>query len=786
MKVAVVASTLAEAGVEAQTTFGMDATSEAFRILSSGLYSDKISAVLREVSCNALDAHVVAGVPDRPIEVQLPTVLEPTLRIRDFGPGLDEQQIVEIYTRYFRSDKRESNALIGGKGLGSKSPFCYTDSFNVTVAQNGEKRLYVAHIGARGMPVLSLMGRTGADASWPQGLEVSFPVKPKDIPEFHAKAACIFRWFRVLPRIIGGVPAKAVEAAFDGETFAIVPTETGIGYLLMGNVVYPIQREAIPQRSTAEDILLQNGLVLKAPIGAVSPTASREGLEYSPADRRAIRGLLSVAMDELRERLKDLALHEEANEWQTRNRIRRKLAVEGGRVLYHPSLISQLFPSGPNPIESRAKIVARLTETGVSAPCDIGSSGATRVFAYGHHQGKARPLSRTEVIDGELVVSRGIRLRLSYSADATIVVMDTPAADQRIRARFRDMGAAWSEAMVLGVSGPEARETAERLSEIFGGIEIVSASSWPAPAKPKKGPATRASAARESAVKHYSQVLRPADSPEGRGQLKLSCPSASMDLVSIGESGRYFIIARDTTPALREFMNRTPEGGRYITAQILGALWDAYEEARCQGVDLPVIDGALVLANAQPCRSLEKDGWRDLVCVLRERLLAHRERLVEGFSDLINLWSVHENPHSWRTMDTFGMAAVLSDLPPTSQAWVALEPVVRSKPAFARWIEEFRALKDGTRNSGAESARRQVALREALNGAVALLGVVHGSRMDYAELAAVERMENRRFPLLATLNASWVRHLLAHKDNAGQIPGVAKMLQTALSIEVGV
>ena len=38
MKVAVVASTLAESGIEAQTTFGMEATSEAFRILSSGLY----------------------------------------------------------------------------------------------------------------------------------------------------------------------------------------------------------------------------------------------------------------------------------------------------------------------------------------------------------------------------------------------------------------------------------------------------------------------------------------------------------------------------------------------------------------------------------------------------------------------------------------------------------------------------------------------------------------------------------------------------------------------------
>jgi hypothetical protein len=114
MRLAVVTSTLAEAGVEAQTTFAMEATSEAFRILSSGLYSDKISAVLREVSCNALDAHVVAGTPDLPIEVQLPTVLDSTLRIRDYGPGLDELQMVDIYTRYFKSDKRESNDLIGG------------------------------------------------------------------------------------------------------------------------------------------------------------------------------------------------------------------------------------------------------------------------------------------------------------------------------------------------------------------------------------------------------------------------------------------------------------------------------------------------------------------------------------------------------------------------------------------------------------------------------------------------------------------------------------------------
>jgi hypothetical protein len=785
MKVAVAASTLAESGIEAQTTFGMDATSEAFRILSSGLYSDKISAVLREVSCNALDAHVVAGTPDLPIEVQLPTVLDPTLRIRDFGLGLDEQQMVDTYTRYFRSDKRDSNDLIGGKGLGSKSPFCYTDSFNVTVAQNGEKRLYVAHIGARGVPVLSLMGRTGTDSAWPQGLEVSFPIKPKDISEFHTKAERIYRWFRVLPRIIGGVPIKAVEAAFEGETFAVLPAETS-SYLLMGDVAYPISQEAIPGRSSVEDILLQRGLVLKAPIGAVSPTASREGLEYSPADRRAIRALLSVAMDELRERLKDLALHEEATEWLTRRRIRRKLALENCGVLANLSVIGPLFPKGPDPVEFRDKIVSRLTDTNYRAPREVGSKGTTRVFVYGYHQGKHRPMSRTEVIDGELAAFRGMPLSVSYSADAVVAIMDSPAVDKRIRAKFRSEGEAWKEAKVLGVSGPDAQEMAQRISESFGGLEIVNASSWPMPAESKPSPDAQTKDAKASAFTHYSQVLRPTDPPDGRGQLKLSRPLANTDLASIGESGRYYVIARNTLPAFGEFMNRTPKGGRYISAKILDALWSAYEEARGQGLDLPVIDGVLVLANAQPCRSLEKDGWRDLVCVLCERLLAHRERLVEGFSDLPNLWSSHENPCSWRTTDGFGMAAVLAEIPTSAQAWEALEPVVRSAPAFARWVDEFRALKDGIGNGGSEADRRQVALREALNGAVALLGVVHGSRMDYVELSSVDRMENRRFPLLAMLDKTWIRSVLAHKDNTEHLPHVVKMLQTALSIEVGV
>lgn len=50
----------------------------AFEILSSGLYSNKIKAIVRELGCNAYDSHVAAGHPEKPFDVHIPTMLSPT------------------------------------------------------------------------------------------------------------------------------------------------------------------------------------------------------------------------------------------------------------------------------------------------------------------------------------------------------------------------------------------------------------------------------------------------------------------------------------------------------------------------------------------------------------------------------------------------------------------------------------------------------------------------------------------------------------------------------------
>jgi hypothetical protein len=100
------------------SNFAIKSTAKSFQILSSGLYANKIRAVIRELSCNATDSHTAAGTQDTPFDVHLPNSLEPYFSIRDYGIGLSQDQVTSIYTTYFESTKSGSNDYIGALGLG--------------------------------------------------------------------------------------------------------------------------------------------------------------------------------------------------------------------------------------------------------------------------------------------------------------------------------------------------------------------------------------------------------------------------------------------------------------------------------------------------------------------------------------------------------------------------------------------------------------------------------------------------------------------------------------------
>ena len=117
-------------------------------LLRDAIYSDKVLAVLREYSANAWDEHRQSGRGDLPIKVTLPTAVDPTLTIRDFGRGLSHKDVFTVFTQYGESSKRTDSSAVGMLGIGSKSGFAYTDSFTVTSWHSGGKRVYAAVLDA--------------------------------------------------------------------------------------------------------------------------------------------------------------------------------------------------------------------------------------------------------------------------------------------------------------------------------------------------------------------------------------------------------------------------------------------------------------------------------------------------------------------------------------------------------------------------------------------------------------------------------------------------------------
>ena len=265
-------------------------SAKAFKILSDGLYSNKIRAVIRELSCNALDSHVGAGKADIPFEVHLPTMLEPWFSVRDFGLGLNGDQVTNIYTTYFESTKTDSNDYIGALGLGSKSPFSYTENFTVTAVKDGMKRIYSAFINEMGVPSIAEMSEELTDEG--NGVEVKFSVTDRyDYNSFVYESQEVFRWFKNQPKITG---VNFSYSKPDYKEQNIVPgvhiLNGGNSMALMGNIAYPLSKMSEPEKHFGELAgLLGCSILLEFGIGELDFAASREELSYVPLTINSIK-----------------------------------------------------------------------------------------------------------------------------------------------------------------------------------------------------------------------------------------------------------------------------------------------------------------------------------------------------------------------------------------------------------------------------------------------------------------------------------------------------------------
>lgn len=290
MKLGMQERTNISSGVLDSTKVEFEANAVSFYAQVTGLAKDKVRYPMRELCSNAWDES------KGNFEVQLPTSLDPTFRVRDYGPGMSHETMKNVYARLYASTKRSDNGKVGGWGLGSKSPFAYliTDngagSYTVTSYHGGMMRSYVMSLSSEGELMMDLMIEAPTTERF--GLEVSFAVRKEDIHDFRRAARDVLWGFNPRPTVTPAVEWDDPVIQTQGSNWTNYKTGTVPFYgphVRMGCAVYPFDLDQIKSTGflTEDDCIL-----FEAPIGSLKVTLSREAIAYSDGTKATLGNLV--------------------------------------------------------------------------------------------------------------------------------------------------------------------------------------------------------------------------------------------------------------------------------------------------------------------------------------------------------------------------------------------------------------------------------------------------------------------------------------------------------------
>jgi hypothetical protein len=296
---------------DASTRMTFDSASIAHIIRSlTNMYSDPYAAIAREYAGNAYDSHIMAN-QSKPIEITTPTDLNSSFIVRDFGIGMSRTELVDIYSKYGASTKRDTNNQIGAFGLGAKSALALVSSFTVLSVKDGKKNTVIVSKDETGVGALNFFEEQNTDAE--NGVTITIPV-----PKAHLMRTAVAGLFLGWPQGMVKVDGVLIEDTVHNPEFFTPIDEAG--YLivsknekanryyysdnlpvkaLVGPVSYEIKKELFIDiiSKTGSNLWDDKGkirlaalknLVLRLPNGSVDLTPSRETLIFNSRTKKAI------------------------------------------------------------------------------------------------------------------------------------------------------------------------------------------------------------------------------------------------------------------------------------------------------------------------------------------------------------------------------------------------------------------------------------------------------------------------------------------------------------------
>jgi hypothetical protein len=298
---------------------------------------------------NAFDAMQDAGKADQPIKIQIPNALNDYyFSVRDFGNSMCEETIKNVYMRVNTSTKSKSNTAIGGFGIGSKTPWAYTDTYILTTYLNGLETKY-ALVKGRSSVQIVYQGET----TQKNGTEVIFKVDDNDEKRFAEAIQRISLCAKTKPEINGDMSLDFKEKDIISPSVSIVSSDildSQTVYINLGGVLYRTDKSMYSDSdswrgneafSSVKSLLSNHAtVIISMPIGSVMPLQTREGL-FTQGDegkqnktmlKRVIKNTLKVIESTMEAREKEVISIEKAIEYFGKGLLASKKIFTFGKI----------------------------------------------------------------------------------------------------------------------------------------------------------------------------------------------------------------------------------------------------------------------------------------------------------------------------------------------------------------------------------------------------------------------------------------------------------------------
>jgi hypothetical protein len=260
-------------------------------ILRSKMYKNPIGAICREIASNSRDANRESE-NNVPIEIAINdsqmTASDMTISFRDYGPGISQERMADVFVNYGSSTKRDTNEFTGGFGLGAKTPFSYTDNFSIETVVQGIKYSYVAAIeeGRKGKIYLI----DSKETTDPTGTTIIVPIKREDRQTFEIetyKSTLFWPMKPVYKNFRKKLEDIDLNVFHEDENFLIIKQDllnSGYGLLLDG-IYYSVDPSII---NFASKNVYGYLFIFKFNVGELTISANREALQYDDKTKLAI------------------------------------------------------------------------------------------------------------------------------------------------------------------------------------------------------------------------------------------------------------------------------------------------------------------------------------------------------------------------------------------------------------------------------------------------------------------------------------------------------------------